>query len=122
MKRLLTLCGLALVLAPTALAGATKASISLHQSSTDQTSGLGTVDFSVVLDKGSSASVAVECFTASGGVSYYQATGQFTVTPGVASVSPSLTIYGVTAGSSCSAWVYRFAPKQMIAASTSFVT
>lgn len=122
MKRFLIVCGLAGLLVPAASAGQSSGSVALNEAPT-----LGSyVDFSVVIDKGSAASVAVICYGQSG-EDQFNGTPRFSVSPGVVAVSPQVQMVAAP-GSSCTAYLYRWVLKpngswqQTIAATLGFVS
>lgn len=125
MKRLLLICGIiGLVAVPAASAGQITPSVALNEAAT-----LGSyVDFSVVVDKGSAASVAVACYApVSAQLDQWNGTPRFPASPGVVTVSPSVRIVAAP-GSACTAYLYRWVLKpngswqQMIAVTLGFVS
>lgn len=106
MKRLLLICGITALLAvPVASAGQIAPSVSLNEAPT-----LGSwVDFSVTIDKGSAASVAVICYGQSG-EDQFNGTPRFSASPGVVTVSPQVQMLAAP-GSACTAYLYRWVLK-----------
>lgn len=132
MKRLIIICSIALLGAPVALAGATKATITPSVPGPYTTN--EALTFNVVIDRGSAAKVWVQCIAPDGGISsaFSDATPEFVAVPGTLTVSPPVTLalaapYGSIAGSSCTAYLYDFVTKpngsvqQMIDTTTVFL-